>query len=59
MWAAALPFLLQVILMDINMPRMDGFQATKALRERGLTTPVRVHFAVYQCSSGVVFLKMC
>ncbi len=29
-----------LIFMDIKMPRMDGFAATKALRATGLTTPI-------------------
>jgi signal transduction histidine kinase/CheY-like chemotaxis protein len=29
-----------LIFMDIKMPRMDGFAATKALRASGLTTPI-------------------
>ncbi|MBP6812495.1 MAG: response regulator, partial [Saprospiraceae bacterium] len=29
-----------LILMDIKMPRMDGFAATKALRANGLSTPI-------------------
>jgi len=36
--ANAEPF--DVIFMDIKMPRMDGFAATKALRANGLTTPI-------------------
>ncbi len=29
-----------LILMDIHMPNMDGHQATKALREKGIKTPI-------------------
>jgi CheY-like chemotaxis protein len=29
-----------LILMDVQMPRMDGIQATQALRARGLVTPI-------------------
>ncbi|WP_017443711.1 response regulator [Gayadomonas joobiniege] len=29
-----------LILMDLNMPKMDGLACTKALRARGLTTPI-------------------
>ena len=29
-----------LILMDIQMPNMNGFEATKALREKGITTPI-------------------
>ena len=36
--ASAEPF--DIIFMDIKMPRMDGFAATKALRANGLSTPI-------------------
>jgi len=29
-----------LILMDIKMPRMDGFEARQTLREKGITTPI-------------------
>ena len=36
--AQSKPF--DLIFMDINMPNMNGYEATKALRKAGITTPI-------------------
>jgi len=34
------PLTFDLVLMDISMPRMDGFQAVAALRAQGIRTPI-------------------
>ena len=46
-----------VVLMDISMPVLDGLQATKALRDRGVITPVIALTAHAMASQKTEFLS--
>ncbi len=48
----------QVILLDINMPKMDGFQCLKKLNEMGSTIPVIILSSEQEASTAVKAVKL-